>query len=213
MITALFKGSELLRILWHHCSRRERLAWNPSAEKAFQQLKTAFTTSYIFKHPDPAKPFIDDVDAFKTGVGSFLSQRFSKKPKLHQVAFSRKLSPAEQNYDTGSHKLLVLKLALEEWHHWLEWAEHPFIIFTDHKNLEYFWTDKHLNPHQACWSFFTSSLSHISLVSRIWKLTHFHRCTMLSWKRAVKSSFSHHLASWVLWSWRLIRPLPTYPST
>lgn len=51
--------------------------------------------------------------------------------------FSRKLTPAERNYDVGNRELLAMKLALEEWRHWLEGANQPFIILTDHKNLEY----------------------------------------------------------------------------
>lgn len=56
----------------------------------------------------------------------------------------------------GNRKLLSVKLALEEWRHWLEGATHPFIIFTNHKNLEYLCTAKHLTPSQACWSLFFS---------------------------------------------------------
>nr|XP_013877641.1 PREDICTED: uncharacterized protein LOC106527345 [Austrofundulus limnaeus] len=58
-------------------------------------------------------------------------------------------SSAERNYDVGNRELLAVKLALEEWRHWLEGAKQPFIILTDHKNLEYIKTAKRLNPHQA----------------------------------------------------------------
>ncbi|XP_060796361.1 legumain-like [Neoarius graeffei] len=89
------------------------------------------TKAPILKHPDPAKPFTVEADASETGVGGILSQCFREKPKLHPVAFfSRKLTPAKQN-------LLVIKLATEEWRHRLKGATHPFIILTDHKNLEY----------------------------------------------------------------------------
>ncbi|KAK3570544.1 hypothetical protein QTP86_022080 [Hemibagrus guttatus] len=46
----------------------------------------------------------------------------------------RFLGPAEVNYDIGNRELLAIKLALEEW---LEGARHPFVVLTDHKNLEY----------------------------------------------------------------------------
>ncbi|KAI3359103.1 hypothetical protein L3Q82_002639 [Scortum barcoo] len=58
----------------------------------------------------------------------------------HAPSFlSRKLSAAERNfYDVGNKELLAVKVALEEWRHWLEGAEQPFIVWTDHhKNLEY----------------------------------------------------------------------------
>lgn len=62
-----------------------------------------------------------------------LSQCFEERPKLHPVAtFSRKLTPAEENYDIGNQELLVVKLALEEWRHWLKGVTHPFIIYTEY---------------------------------------------------------------------------------
>lgn len=63
--------------------------------------------------------------------------------------FSKKLRQAERNYDVGNRELLALKLALEEWQHWLEGAQQPFLVLPDHKNLEYLHTAKRLNPRQA----------------------------------------------------------------
>lgn len=80
------------------------------------QPKTTFTTAPILKHPDPTKPFVVEVDASEAGVGAILSQRFGENPKLHPVAFySKKLSPAERNYDIGNRELLAVNLALEVW--------------------------------------------------------------------------------------------------
>uniref|UniRef100_A0A3B1KG24 Gypsy retrotransposon integrase-like protein 1 n=1 Tax=Astyanax mexicanus TaxID=7994 RepID=A0A3B1KG24_ASTMX len=47
-----------------------------------------------------------------------------------------------------------MKLALEEWRHWLEGAEHPFLVRTDHKNLAYIQQAKCLNPRLARWGLF-----------------------------------------------------------
>ncbi|KAL0177063.1 hypothetical protein M9458_025957 [Cirrhinus mrigala] len=47
-----------------------------------------------------------------------------------------------------------MKAAFEEWRHWLEGAKEPFIVLTDHRNLEYLRSAKRLNPHQARWSLF-----------------------------------------------------------
>jgi len=43
---------------------------------------------------------------------------------------------------------------LEEWRHFLEGAQYPVEIWTDHKNLKYFMTAKKLNRRQACWSLY-----------------------------------------------------------
>ncbi|KAL0151775.1 hypothetical protein M9458_052926, partial [Cirrhinus mrigala] len=90
-----------------------------------------------------------------TGVGAVLLQRQGQPPKTYPCAyFSHKLTPAERNYDVGNRELLAIKLALEEWRHWLEGAQHPFTLLTDHKNLEYLRSAKVLNHRQARWALF-----------------------------------------------------------
>ncbi|KAK3525902.1 hypothetical protein QTP70_010957 [Hemibagrus guttatus] len=138
-------------------NKPKSLLWSPATEGAFNTLKTAFTTAPLLIHPDPDKPFVVEVDASTTGVGAVLSQQQGNPSRLHPCAFfSHKLNPAERNYDIGNRELLAIKLALEEWRHWLEGARHPFLVLTDHKNLEYLRAAKRLNPRQArCALFFT----------------------------------------------------------
>lgn len=129
----------------------------PAAEKAFCELKKRFTSAPILCRPDPSRQFIVEVDASDGGVGAVLSQRSETDQKLHPCAFfSHKLSPTERNYDIGDRELLPVKLALAEWRHWLEGAKEPFLVWTDHKNLEYIHSAKRLNPRQARWSLFFS---------------------------------------------------------
>ncbi len=131
------------------------LSWTPSATEAFNTLKETFICAPILVHPDPDKAFVVEVDASTTGVGAVLSQQQGTPAKLLPCAFfSRKLSPAERNYDIGNRELLAIKLALEEWRYWLEGAQQPFVVLTDHKNLEYLREAKRLNPRQARWALF-----------------------------------------------------------
>ena len=129
--------------------------WNQEAEDAFKLLKGRFSSAPILRHVDSSEQFTVEVDASDSGIGAILSQHSGTPPRLHPCAFiSRKLSPAEQNYDVGNRELLAMKWALEEWRHFLEGAEHPFVVWTDHKNLAYIRTARRLNARQARWALF-----------------------------------------------------------
>uniref|UniRef100_A0A4W5K2I5 ribonuclease H n=1 Tax=Hucho hucho TaxID=62062 RepID=A0A4W5K2I5_9TELE len=109
-ITSLLKGGPV------------RLRWSAEADRAFGHLNDLFTSAPVLAHPDPSLAFIVEVDASEAGIGAVLSQRSGSPPKLCPCAFfSKKLSPAEQNYDVGDRELLAVVRALKAWRHWLEW--------------------------------------------------------------------------------------------
>ncbi len=136
-------------------STRMRFSWSSQAQTAFESLKSRFSSAPILNTPDPSCQFIVEVDASEVGVGGVLSQRSPSDERIHPCAFfSHRLTPPERNYDIGNRELLAVKLALEEWRHWLEGTEVPFIVWTDHKNLEYIRTARRLNSRQARWALF-----------------------------------------------------------
>ncbi|KAG1953762.1 hypothetical protein F2P79_009277 [Pimephales promelas] len=82
------------------------LSCTPEATSAFATLKDAFISAPILTHLDPEL--------------LFTVERQGNPPLLHPCAFySKKLSPAEQSNEIGDRELLAIKLALEEWRHWL----------------------------------------------------------------------------------------------
>jgi hypothetical protein len=126
--------------------------FDDSARQAFGQLKTAFTTAPILAHFQPDRPSTVETDASDFAIAAVLSQPDSNNI-LHPVAFySRKLTPAELNYEIYDKEMLAIVVALKEWRAYLEGAAHPFTVYTDHKNLEYFATTKVLNRRQSRWS-------------------------------------------------------------
>ncbi|KAL0192325.1 hypothetical protein M9458_010621, partial [Cirrhinus mrigala] len=128
-------------------STRIEFSWSAAAQAAFDELKHRFTSAPILVTPDPSRQFVVEVDASEVGVGAVLSQVSPLDNKLHPCAFfSHRLSPTERNYDIGDRELLAVRLALGEWRHWLEGAALPFLVWTDHKNLEYI--------RQARWALF-----------------------------------------------------------
>ena len=90
------------------------------------------------------------MDSSDFATGAVLFQLSKEDGKWHPVAFySKFLSAVEQNYDIYNKEMLAVIQAMEEWRHFLEGAKHPSEIWTDHKNLEYFWTTWKLNWRQA----------------------------------------------------------------
>ena len=75
------------------------------------------------------------------------------------VYFSCKMNPAECNYEIYDKKLLAIIKNFEMWRSELENTEDPVQVITDHKNLEYFISNKLLNRRQARWFEFFSKFN------------------------------------------------------
>lgn len=140
---------------------KDKLEWNTAADNAFEALKMAFTSAPILVRPDFQKPFFLESDASDFALGAVLSQQ-GKDERLHPIAFhSRKFTAAEINYEIHDKELLAIVDSFQVWRHFLEGAQHPVTVYTDHKNLEYFMSAKVLNRRQARWSI---SLSRFNFV-------------------------------------------------
>lgn len=123
----------------------------PDQLQAIQTLKQAFAGDVILKHFDPDKPCTLETDASDYAISGVLSQ--SVDNVLRPVAFySRKLSPAECNYDIHDKELLAIVSCIKVWRHYLETVNNPFTIITDHDSLRVFATSKVLTRRQARWS-------------------------------------------------------------
>ena len=110
-----------------------------------------FTREPILKMADKTQPFELETDASLYGTGGVLRQN-DADGLLHPVAYiSQSFNPAERNYQIYDRELLAIINALEDWRHFLEGLPQPFEIVTDHKNLEYWKTAKHLTRRQARW--------------------------------------------------------------
>jgi hypothetical protein len=129
-----------------------RFVWTQNAQKAFETLREKFMTAPILAYFDPEKEAIVECDASDKAVGGTLSQRGSDG-KLHPVAFySKKLTPAELNYDIHDKELLDIVECLQQWRVYLEGPKYTVKVYSDHKNLTYFTTTKVLNRRQVRWA-------------------------------------------------------------
>jgi len=128
--------------------------WTPSCQEAFDKLKEMFTTGPILTHFDDTRPTKLETDASDFALGAVLSQ-LCEDEKWHPVAFhSRKFSPAEINYDVHDKEMAAIVAAFKEWAYMLMSVDDQILVYTNHKNLEYFNTTKTLNRRQHRWAEF-----------------------------------------------------------
>jgi hypothetical protein len=117
---------------------------------AFQTLKDAFTTAPVLSHHQPGIQCVLETDASDYAIGAVVSQRQGKH--LHPIVFfSRKLTPVELNYEIHDKELLAVVDGFKQFRQYLEGVNEPTLVYTDHKNLEYFFSVRVLSRRQARW--------------------------------------------------------------
>ena len=136
----------------------------PKARSAFNRLRLAFTEASILQHFDPKYHIQIEIDALGYAIGGVLSQLASgtsldgvvTKTDLgqwHPVAFfSRKMIPAETQYETHDGELLAIVEAFKTWRHYLEGCKDEVFVLTDSNNLRYFMNTKSLSFRQVRWA-------------------------------------------------------------
>ncbi|KAL0546687.1 hypothetical protein IC582_016599 [Cucumis melo] len=118
--------------------------WSKTCEDSFQNLKQKLVTAPVLTVPDGAGSFVIYSNASKKGLGCVLMQQ----GKVVAYA-SRQLKSHEQNYPTHDLELGAVVFVLKIWRHYLYGEK--IQIFTDHKSLKYFFTQKELNMRQRRW--------------------------------------------------------------
>ncbi|KAL5570732.1 hypothetical protein UlMin_020329 [Ulmus minor] len=118
-----------------------KFQWFDERERSFQELKKRLITAPILTIPDGNEGMVVYSDASKMGLGCVLMQH----GKVIAYA-SRQLKDYEKNYPTHDLELAAVVFALKIWRHYLYGVKCE--IFTDHKSLKYFFTQKELNMRQ-----------------------------------------------------------------
>ena len=136
----------------------------PEARSAFNRLWLAFTEAPILQHFDPECHIWIETDASGYAIGGVLSQLASGTSldavviktdlgQWHLVAFfSRKIIPAETQYETHNGELLAIVEAFKTWRHYVEGCKHEVLVLTDHNNLRRFMDTKSLSSRQVRWA-------------------------------------------------------------
>jgi len=150
--------SHLARPLTQLTKKGTAFVWLDLCQAAFERLKEAFTTAPILIHFDFDKKMVVETDGSDIASAGILSQPGSDR-LLHPIAFfSKKLTPAECNYNIYDKELMAVVRAFEECRAYL--VGRPVTVRSDHQNLRYFTTKRLLNQQQAQWSEFLSQFNY-----------------------------------------------------
>jgi len=126
--------------------------WSEQCEKAFMELKCKLATTPILCHYHPERKKQIETDASDLCKAGILSQ-YEPDRRWHPLSYYNKcFLPAELNYDVHDKEMVVIVNCFQEWGHFLMGAPEEIVVFTDHKNLEYFNATKLLNWRQAPWA-------------------------------------------------------------
>lgn len=122
----------------------KKFLWTEKCEEAFRKLKELLTCAPILAVPYPAGDFTVCTDASLEGIGAVLMQ------DGRVIAYeSRKLKDHELNYPTHDLELAAVVHALVRWRHFL--LGHKFELHSDHRSLQYIFTQPNLNARQRRW--------------------------------------------------------------
>src|SRR6266480_2694019 len=140
--------------------------WKLKQEKAFKRIKALFHDKSILQSHDPNKKLVVEIlrepesvlqehdpkkkqtmetDASQWAIVACLSQSDDGKRGKPVAFHSRKLTPAEGNYNIYDKELLAIVDAFKYWRHYLQRVRHKVSVVTDYKNLISFITTKVLN--------------------------------------------------------------------
>lgn len=124
-------------------------SWNDECNSAFQSLKETLVNAPVMRAPDWSRPFRCHTDASQVAVGGTLTQADDDGDEHAVSFFSKRLSPAEENYSANDRELLGLVYFLQRFRCYLEGAE--FEVLTDNQVLKYFFSKTTLSRREARW--------------------------------------------------------------
>jgi hypothetical protein len=127
-------------------------------KQAFEFLKQAFLVAPILAQFNEGREIVLECDASSWATGGALMQYVDGV--LRPVAFySRRMTPAECNYEIYDKEMLAIVACLNEWSEWLK-PMASFVVRTDHKNLEYYKRPQKLSERQIRWMQEFSQFNH-----------------------------------------------------
>ncbi len=111
--------------------------WGADEQASFDTLKDLCSSYPVLRSPDWTKQFFMDTNVSDFALGVIISQEFTNG--RHPIAFhSHTLLHAEKNYDVHNKEMAAIIYGFRCSRPYFLGANHPIMVRTDHKNLQYF---------------------------------------------------------------------------
>ena len=136
-------------------------AWEPVHQKAFDSIKALVTGTEcltVIDYEDKTKKIFVTTDASDRRTGAVLSFGETWETARPVAYDSYQLNDAEKNYPVHEKELLAIVKALKKWRTTLLGTH--FQIFTDHRTLEYFQSQKDMSRRQMRWSMYLADFDY-----------------------------------------------------
>lgn len=143
----------------------EKIEWNETTSKAFEDCKESLSETALLAHINPNSTIALFVDASDTAIGGVVQQ--ANKAGWQPLSFfSQTLDPAQRKYSTYDRELFAIYKSIRHFRFLLEGT--VFTTFTDHKPLTFAFKQKpdKASPRQERQlnfiSQFTTDIRHVS---------------------------------------------------
>lgn len=125
-----------------------RWDWSNEQRNAFNQLKDILISSPLLALFNSERETVLEADCSGWALGAVVSQ-VDERGRLRPTGyFSRRLTAAEVNYDIHDKELLAITASMKHFQGELRSVSN-FTVLSDHRNLQYFMTCRHLSERQV----------------------------------------------------------------
>nr|ABI34336.1 hypothetical protein SDM1_41t00011 [Solanum demissum] len=123
--------------------KNAKFVWSEACEKSLQELKDRLTSAPVLTLLEGTDGFVVYYDTCQVGLGCV----FMQHGKV--IAYASRQLKIHEKYLTHDLELAAVVFALKIWRHYLYGVHMD--VFTDHKSLQYVFSQKDLNLRQRRW--------------------------------------------------------------
>jgi hypothetical protein len=161
--------SQIASPLYELLNKDKKFAWCDKCQSAFETLKKMLTSEPILTLYDQKRNCNLYTDACSEGIGAILVQPDSNGKESVIAYFSKRNNKAQRNYSATELECLAVVTAAKQFDHYLKPG---FILYTDHKALEWLRGKKDLKGKLFRWAWELSTKSFTVKYREGRKMTH-----------------------------------------